>query len=241
MSSTNKTLTYELPQWIGTDKPTFLGDLNDAFLKIDTGMTENKGGITGAESKAEQAVQQVAGASDKADKATARAEEAYTRASDAKNIADNATTVANNASATANNALNAVNEIQQDFGWVNGEMTRISTVTYNSFGNFISYNPTLNLMSIACRVTTQASAWNVNQEILTIPASIARYLPTDKKRIYGGLLIRTADGSFYPCDLDIEKVGDTGYIRFAGTGGGTGTINNPSGATIQLMLNTSRW
>ena len=37
MGSTNKTQYLELPQWIGTDKPTFLGDFNDAFLKIDNG------------------------------------------------------------------------------------------------------------------------------------------------------------------------------------------------------------
>lgn len=36
MASTNKTTHYDLPQWIGTDKPTFLGDLNGAFFTIDT-------------------------------------------------------------------------------------------------------------------------------------------------------------------------------------------------------------
>lgn len=36
MASTNKTTHYQLPQWIGTDKPTFLGDLNGAFATIDT-------------------------------------------------------------------------------------------------------------------------------------------------------------------------------------------------------------
>ena len=36
MASTNKTTHFDLPQWIGTDKPTFLGDLNGAFSTIDT-------------------------------------------------------------------------------------------------------------------------------------------------------------------------------------------------------------
>ena len=36
MASTNKTTHYDLPQWIGTDKPTFLGDLNGAFSTLDT-------------------------------------------------------------------------------------------------------------------------------------------------------------------------------------------------------------
>lgn len=35
MSFTNKTQHYELPQWTGEDKPTFLVDMNNAFAKID--------------------------------------------------------------------------------------------------------------------------------------------------------------------------------------------------------------
>lgn len=41
MASTNKTTNYKLPQWIETDKPTFLGDLNNAFSTIDTTMKNN--------------------------------------------------------------------------------------------------------------------------------------------------------------------------------------------------------
>lgn len=41
MASTNKTTNYNLPQWIGSDKPTFLGDLNNAFSTIDTTMKNN--------------------------------------------------------------------------------------------------------------------------------------------------------------------------------------------------------
>lgn len=41
MSSTNKTTNYELPQWIDTDKPTYLGDQNGAYLKIDEEMFKN--------------------------------------------------------------------------------------------------------------------------------------------------------------------------------------------------------
>lgn len=54
MSSTNKTENYNLPQWIGTDKPTFLGDFNGAFLSIDQGIYEAK---TLAENASEIATQ----------------------------------------------------------------------------------------------------------------------------------------------------------------------------------------
>lgn len=42
MSSTNKTANYELSQYIGSDKPTYLVDYNGDMLKIDTGMAANK-------------------------------------------------------------------------------------------------------------------------------------------------------------------------------------------------------
>lgn len=48
MSSTNKTTNYELPQFIGTDKPTWLGDINQAMLTIDGQMKTNADGVTTA-------------------------------------------------------------------------------------------------------------------------------------------------------------------------------------------------
>lgn len=42
MASTNKTPNYNLPQWVGTDHPTFSEDFNDAFSAIDTAMENNK-------------------------------------------------------------------------------------------------------------------------------------------------------------------------------------------------------
>lgn len=46
MSSTNHTTNYNLPQFIGTDKPTWLGDVNQAMSAIDTQMKTNADGIT---------------------------------------------------------------------------------------------------------------------------------------------------------------------------------------------------
>lgn len=41
MSSTNHTTNYNLPQFVGTDKPAWLGDVNPAFAAIDTQMKAN--------------------------------------------------------------------------------------------------------------------------------------------------------------------------------------------------------
>ena len=57
MGSTNKTEYLKLPQWIGTDQPTWLGDMNDAFLKIDGGFNTISGEASTATSVAGNAVQ----------------------------------------------------------------------------------------------------------------------------------------------------------------------------------------
>ena len=41
MSSTNHTTNYNLPQYVGSDKPAWLGDINPAFNAIDTAMHNN--------------------------------------------------------------------------------------------------------------------------------------------------------------------------------------------------------
>ena len=56
MASTNKTTNYELSQYIGTDKPTYLGDYNGDMLKIDTAIKNNADNITSAASDASSAV-----------------------------------------------------------------------------------------------------------------------------------------------------------------------------------------
>lgn len=48
MSSTNHTTNYNLPQFVGSDKPAWLGDINPAFSAIDTAMKANQTSATTA-------------------------------------------------------------------------------------------------------------------------------------------------------------------------------------------------
>ena len=59
MASTNKTPNYDLPQFIASDKPTWLGDVNGAMLAIDTAMHDNAEDATNAVAQAGNAVSQV--------------------------------------------------------------------------------------------------------------------------------------------------------------------------------------
>ena len=94
MASTNKTTHYELPQWIGTDKPTFLGDMNQAYEDIDTGIYN-----------AATAASNAASAASSAQSAAATAQSA---AESAASTASAANTLATTANTNAVSALNAI-------------------------------------------------------------------------------------------------------------------------------------
>lgn len=48
MTATNKTANYELSQFVGNDRPTWLGDYNSDMLKIDKQLKQNADDIASA-------------------------------------------------------------------------------------------------------------------------------------------------------------------------------------------------
>lgn len=101
MASTNKTPNYDLPQFIATDKPTWLGDVNDAMSKIDAGMEANKssgesivGRVTTLETTVSEHTDQIATVTQTANTAGATATAAQNAASAASALATNANSAA---------------------------------------------------------------------------------------------------------------------------------------------------
>lgn len=92
MGATNHTTNYNLPQFVGSDKPTWLGDVNGAMSAIDTQMKANATSATTADTKAETAL---------------------TNASTAQTTASGAQTTADTASTTATSALNKALSVEQ--------------------------------------------------------------------------------------------------------------------------------
>lgn len=113
MSSTNKTTNYNLSQYIGSDKPTYLSDYNSDMFEIDKQMKINADNVATA----------IQGATD-----------AGTLASTANSTATTANTNAN--TAIANNATTqaSLNAFMQKFNlsvhksWQNGDVT-VSGIT----------------------------------------------------------------------------------------------------------------
>lgn len=101
-ASTNKTANYELPQFVGTDKPSWLGDFNEAMSDIDAGMHENASDI------AEMATD-VATASATASQASSDVSTLTSTVNSLSGDVTSATSTANNAQSTATSALNTAN------------------------------------------------------------------------------------------------------------------------------------
>ena len=102
MGHTNSTANIALPQFIGTDKPTWLGDVNGAFAAIDSKVGTIDADVAAVDAKADTAVSDASAAVTTATNANNTAGTASTTATQANNIANNALTVANNADGHTN-------------------------------------------------------------------------------------------------------------------------------------------
>ena len=99
---TNQTANYDLPQFVGTDKPTWLGDFNQAMSDIDAGMHKNASDIANMESD-------VASATQAASQASQNVTALTTTVNSLSSTVTSVQTTANNASQTASSALNTAN------------------------------------------------------------------------------------------------------------------------------------
>ena len=88
MSATNETTYLNLPQFVATDKPTWLGDFNNAMLKIDNNAATTNNTVSGIPA-------QIAAVDQKADAAVSTANSAKTTATSAQSTATAAQSTAN--------------------------------------------------------------------------------------------------------------------------------------------------
>lgn len=130
MSFTNSTPNYGLPQYVGTDKPTFLGDFNNAMTAIDTALHNNaqnagegltelqqaQAALTETQETLTEVQTEVANVSGIAATVNQNVQQALTAANDATTAANSATsqiqpavTAANQASADAQAAQQIAN------------------------------------------------------------------------------------------------------------------------------------
>ena len=120
MSSTNKTTNYDLSQYIGSDKPTYLSDYNGDMLKIDTAMKANADNVALAISGVETAT----------------------------TTANTANATATTASTNATSALGAAAQVASDLNAFEQKFNLSNTKVYNANSSDVSYPETLTLTNI---------------------------------------------------------------------------------------------
>ena len=109
MAHTNQTVHYDLPQFVGSDIPSWLVDVNQAYAAIDSAIYTAK---------------------NTADVASNTAGSASTVAQDAKDAAEVATTTANSAKAIAEGNTLQIAEVSKKAGnWILGQVIAIGTST----------------------------------------------------------------------------------------------------------------
>lgn len=242
MSSTNKTKNYKLSQYIGTDKPTYLGDYNGDMLKIDNQMKVNADSASNATSAA-SAAQAVA---DKASKDVKNLNDSVTANSadiaslKTKNAQQdvsiqNATNTATSALSKANQNDHNIADINTSNQWIQGvniHNTGLPNYTKGSWN--CSYNKFSGLLNISGQVElSQGSTIAGTTRLATIPTNIMSLIgSTGDRKIWSSLYVTRSDQSLEIQNLTIEQDGKISLPY---------TLNNVMYLNTQITLNTSTW
>lgn len=242
MSSTNKTTNYKLSQYIGTDKPTYLGDYNGDMLKIDNQMKVNADSASNATSAA-GAAQAVA---DKASKDVKNLNDSVTANSEdiaslkAKNAQQDVSI--QNATNSANSALNKAKQNEQNITDINTSNQWIQGINIHNTGlpNYTkgswncSYNKFSGLLNISGQIElSQGSTIAGTTRLATIPDNIMKMIAsTGDRKIWSSLYVTRSDQTLEIQNLTIEQDGKISLPY---------TLNNVMYLNTQLTLNTSTW
>ena len=217
MASTNKTSNYDLSQYIGSDKPTYLGDYNTDMQKIDAQMKTNADNVATAISSASTATSTANSANTTAQSALSTAETANTTAGQANTTATNAQTTANSAlstattaQTTANNTATELNAFENEFNF-----THFDNITMSSS------NGTITNQSIKCASNEEGSIAKIYGQVIVNP-STANAVLTGSTRLrpesaitincLGMFYATTSDANYSRC-LSIDlTIGTDGTI-----------------------------
>lgn len=242
MSSTNKTANYKLSQYIGTDKPTYLGDYNGDMLKIDTQLKANADSASNAASAAGAAEAVASDASKKVqtlnDSVTANSEEIASlktknaqQDSSIQNVLNTATSALNKAKQNEHN----IADINTRNQWIQGtNIHNTGLPNYNKGSWNCSYNRLSGLLNISGQIElSQGSTIAGESRIATIPDNILKLInPSGERKIWSAIFVTRSDSSLEVQNLTIDQTGKI-YMSY--------TLNNVMYMNAQLTLNTSTW
>lgn len=242
MSSTNKTTNYNLSQYIGTDKPTYLGDYNSDMLKIDSQLKANADSASNAVSAAGAAQAVAADASKNVqslnDSVTANSADIASL----KNKNAQQDSSIQNASNKASSALSKANQNEQNITdintrnqWIQGTNIHNTGLPNYSKGSWnCSYSRFSGLLNINGQIElSQGSTIAGDTRIATVPDNIMRLInATGERKIWSSLFVTRVDSTLEVQNLVLDQTGKISLPY---------TLNNVMYMNIQVVLNTSTW
>lgn len=224
MSSTNKTTYYDLSQYIGTDKPTYLGDYNSDMSKIDgaihqvqeTATTANQtaGSADAKVQLANQSIESLKGRVGVVEGNVANLQDKDTTQDSAINGAKQ---TAESANATANNALQSANNanVKVDSAKFNGwkSLTNAHSNIFVSQANMM-FNKQLNLLAFDINLSTTTGITE-SDIAFRLPVDIQK--PNKAVRVHGCCidLINDTGGGFDKITARDIVIDTDGYVHIA--------------------------
>lgn len=242
MSSTNKTPNYNLSQYIGTDKPTYLGDYNGDMLKIDTQLKANADSASNAtaaagtaQAVAEQASQSVQSLNDSVTANSADIASLKTKNAQQDSSIQNASNKASSALNKANQNEHNITEINTRNQWMQGtniHNTGLPNYTKGSWN--CSYNRFSGLLNIDGQIElSQGSTIAGDSRIATIPDNIMKLInSTGERKLWSSLFVTRVDNTLEVQNLALDQTGKISLPY---------TLNNVMYLNIQLTASTSTW
>lgn len=207
MSSTNHTTNYNLPQFLGSDKPAWLGDINPAFSAIDTAMKANETSATTAGTDATTANTHIGTMSnlETTEKATlvGAINEVNTNLGTVGNVASEA-------SLNANSALTKANAIEASLNFTNfknynsNEFILSNITNFSNSGFHVASNEAGTVAKIYGVLSFTISG--TSSSSITIHSTLR---PETNINISGTvMMMSTSTGNWFEQDISIATNGD---------------------------------
>lgn len=223
MSHTNSTPNYNLPQFVGTDKPTWLNDVNGAMSAIDTQMKANADSATTANTQATTAV------TNTGDLTNLKT----TDKTSLVNAVNEVNTGVGTATGIANQAVGLANQAQTDANSANTLAQALAS--FVNIDNYTTYSTT-------SQFTRLEGTGNCNSANVTVATNADKSLA----KIYGSIYITSTGAGVTRWKLNVDTglrptsainvKGILYLVPVAGTLiGNNGTVTINTDGTIEFL------
>lgn len=238
MGSTNKTAHYELPQFVANDKPSWLGDVNEAMEAIDAGIYGAKSSADGAQQTANNAVAGVQSAGTRMDGIQTQLDTVATQAN------QTATTVAGHTSSIATNSAN-INTLNSRMGSTDISAIGDGTVT-GAISAISGGGGGGGLSDVLIAEGTGATA---GAQLTSLQAAYNNMTAAEKRNAYldvlgnhvnisggAGYYVQVSPGGTSEVFLSIPNA--KLFTKDTAVGGATGNLSDQSSLAITMSLRT---